>query len=335
MYVYSTGIINTICVLVTIEVDEANIKPQNPNIIDKTNATYNISIGKIIKIIDENCKEYNTVSIYHNGRFSKDYVLGENIIREITIFLTKIRALNQKKSKNYTGIHYNYHTNGQICKISHYINGLESLEQESYYENGNLSSKTIYYTSDKNTTYMQKFYPDGKTLQEESYHNCLNQIIGDLKNFDKNGNLLSHKFYQNGKMTDMLANTDQKILCEKIFNETEIYYLNIPNENNPQSKGIIINNIQYFLKQIENIDSYNYTNKRLLKIKIVIYLFQYLNLDYIINFIESNSNFKNTVLNKIKDIEEEPNNLEETIKLKELSIMLKNKLVNNLVQLEE
>ena len=51
MLVYTTGITNTLIVLVTIEVDEIDIQPQNPDIFDKANATYNISTGKIVKII--------------------------------------------------------------------------------------------------------------------------------------------------------------------------------------------------------------------------------------------------------------------------------------------
>jgi antitoxin component YwqK of YwqJK toxin-antitoxin module len=330
MLVYTTGITHNINVLVTIEVDETNVKPQNPDIFDKANATYNISTGKIVKIIDENCKEYNIVTLKNISYFQRDYNLGEQINKEIPIFLTKAKALNNQIPKNYTGTHTSYHTNGRISKIVNYSNGYEGIEKEFFDMNGLLIFKSNFINDNADIICAKTYYPNG-ILQEESYRNYLNQLDGDYKTYDKEGNLVSHKVFQKGKLVNTLINltnpTNPTNPNEKIFTDTETYYNKIFTEENPNLKDTIVQNIKYFLKQVEIVETVVINNKRSLKIRIAILLFQYLNLDYIVNFIISQPNFKQTVLRKIEDFISEPINSDEVRKLIELCDMLKNKLI--------
>ena len=336
MLVYTTGITHNIKVLVTIEVDETEIKPHNPDIFDKANATYNISTGKIIKIIDENCKEYIIVTLKNISYFQRDYNLGDHINKEIEIFLTKAKALNNQIPKNYTGTHTTYHTNGRISKNTNYLNGIEGIETELFDMNGLLIHKTNYVNSDANIICAKTYYPNG-LLKEESYRNYLNQLDGDYKTYDKDGNLVSHKVFQKGRLANTLINpTNPTNPNEKIFTDTETYYNKIFTEENPNLKDTIVQNIKYFLIQVELVETVVTNNKRSLKIRIAILLFQYLNLDYIVNFINSQPNFKKTVLRKIEDFNNEPINSDEVRKLIELCDMLKDKLtIQQEIQLEK
>ena len=326
MLVYTTGITHNINVLVTIEVDETEIKPQNPDIFDKATATYNISSGKIVKIIDENCKEYNIVTVRNISYFQRDYKLGDCINKEIPINLTKAIALNHQIPKNYTGIQTTYHTNGRISKKTNYLNGHEGMEKELFDMNGLLIHQATYLNGDANIIYAKNYYSNG-VLQEESYRNYLNQLDGDYKTYDKEGNLVSHKVFQKGKLVNTLINpTNPTNSYEKIFTDTETYYNKIFTEENPELKDTIVQNIKYFLKQVEIVETVIINNKRSLKIRIAILLFQYLNLNYVIDFINLQPNFKQTVLRKIEDFISEPINSDETNKLIELCNKLKDKL---------
>jgi len=325
MFVYTTGIINNnISVLITIDVDESKIKPQNPNFFDKANALHIISTGKIIKIIDEDCNEYNIARFSKNSYQYSDYKLGDNIIYDTIVYLSKARALSNKISKNFTGSHTTYHTNGRISKISTVINGCETMEKETFDENGNKTTKSNYIDKDKKTYCLKTFYNNGN-LHHECCYNDINQYHGDYKNYDVDGNLILHKVYDAGKLIDTIIDFDYNISCKKILSETEIYYKNIINTNN-DSNDNIHNNIRYFLKKIDQLTNLVDNNKRLYKIKISILLFEYMNLDHIVNFIKEHIKFNITVLAKIDELINEQDNLDEIPLLKQLCITLKNKI---------
>lgn len=209
---YKAAVAYNIHVVITLEIPEdALTNLERNNVAVKEFAKFRCNKAKVIKIEDENGKEYDEAESYNYPYDKKVYKLNENVcVHTFNNDLDNICSsgihffLNKRVAELYgvkyleNGLFESWHDNGnKECQVN-YVNAKKEGVYKEWYESGN-KYKEIIFNNDKMNGLNIKWHENGVKKYECMYVNGLKN--GFEKDWDKYGNLTCINNYTLGKYT--------------------------------------------------------------------------------------------------------------------------------------
>lgn len=236
---YKAAIVRTTRVVITLEIPEDAItNVDRKSVAVKESAKYRTNKAKVIKIEDENAKEYTeAITGFYNYK-SLTYKLNEIIeisdydtdlekvcSSGIHFFLTKHIAELYGISSLQNGLYQSWHENGQKRKECMYVNRKQEGLNQGWHENGEKKFECIYVNGKLDGLY-QEWYSNGQKYKEYNYVNGVKEGLHQL--WYDNGQKYNEFTYVNGKIEGLyqewFKNGQKNIECTYINENVEGLY---------------------------------------------------------------------------------------------------------------
>jgi hypothetical protein len=116
------------------------------------------------------------------------------LVRNLSSDSGKVNFTDTKGLKQ--GLWKEYYKNGSIKTECHYLNGVLDGIYTSYYSNGNKHVEQLF-KNGKHWDYSKSYFPNGQ-LRDLAQRN--EGAMQKFEIYDKQGNMVYHEIYQNGKV---------------------------------------------------------------------------------------------------------------------------------------